>query len=251
MQQAIPLATRDADHPAVGRFFLNLAGILLYQRRGSESWRLQSLTDLGTLPDYESGWWYYRGEIRGAPVDEAGRPIYYQVPKSWEAAQSDGQRWRWCLTQAAEFDPGRLQEIRLVFANFLHDQFGVQTMAFFGWQFGRMDSDDTQEAGGIYALNGLKETETIARLAAGIRRFDMPEEFNFIRIYQQVAEEAKDHRRVEALSQLAQIFENRRQYPRAADYWKQAAEAATDAPERQAFRDRLEQIVAPGAGSSP
>ena len=35
MQQAIPLATRDADHPAVGRFFLNLAGILLYQHRGS------------------------------------------------------------------------------------------------------------------------------------------------------------------------------------------------------------------------
>ena len=142
----LPLASKEADHPAVGRFFLNLAGMLLNQRGASESWRLQYLTDLGTLPDYESGWWYYRGEVRGAPVDEAGRPIYYQVPKSWAAAQSDGQRWRWCLAQAAEFDPGRLQEIRLVFANFLHDQFGVQTMAFFGWQFGRMDTDDTQEA---------------------------------------------------------------------------------------------------------
>ena len=244
MHAAIPLAIKDADHPAVGQFFLNLAGILLNQRGASESWRLQSLTDLGTLPDYESGWWYYRGEVQGAPVDEAGRPVYYQVPKSWEAAKSDGQRWRWCLVQAAEFDPGRLQEIRLQFANFLHNQFGVQTMAFFGWRFGRTESDDTQEASGIFAVNSLKETETIARLATGIRRFDMPEEFNFIRIYQQVAEEAKDHRRVEALAQLAQIFENRRQYPRAAEYWMKAVEAATGDPERQNFRDRLEQIVA-------
>ena len=67
------------------------------------------------------------------------------VPKTFEAAQSDGQRWRWCLEQAVEFNPGLKNEVRLSLADFLHDQFGVQTMAAAGWRFGREGTDDSQE----------------------------------------------------------------------------------------------------------
>lgn len=242
MVQALPLAQKDADRPAAGQFFFELSQYLLNQRGYDESWRLQYLTDLAVLPDYEPGWGY-GGEVRGAPVDEQGKPIFHYAPKSWEDAKTDGQRWRWCLVQTAEADPARLQEVRMHFAEFLHNQFDVQTMAFYGWFFGRMETDDTQEnESGVYAIHTLKETETIARLASGIKRFDLPDEFNFIKLYQQVAEEAKGQFKLSALVQLATIFENRRQYPRAAEYWKQAAEAAP-AEQKAGYQERLRQIV--------
>ena len=147
-------------------------------------------------------------------------PIFYSIPKSFDQSDSDGQRWRWCLEQAVEFDPGRTNEVRMKFADFLQQQFGVQTMAFFGWRFGRMATDDSKEdKSGPYALNTLGEDETIARLATGVKRFKLPDEFNYIKIYQQVADEPQERlagRR--AWIALADDFENRRQYPKAADY---------------------------------
>lgn len=243
MVQAMPAVQQEPRRAEAARFYLELAQMLLEHRGQREAWRLQALTDLNVLPDYEPGWGYYGGDPRGAPVEEDGTPVYHRVPKSWEAAASDGQRWRWCLVQAAEADPTRLQNLRLAFADFLREQFGVETMAPYGWYFGRAEIDDTKDTSGTYALHTLKETETIARLATGIRRFELPEEFNFIRIYQQVAEEAKDRCRVEALVRLAEIFENRRQYPRAAEYWRQAIEATSDRKEKRSYQDRLEQIT--------
>ena len=47
-----------------------------------------------------------------------------------------------------------------------------------GWRFGRVETDDTREdESGTYALHTLKENETIARLATGVKRFVLPEEF--------------------------------------------------------------------------
>ena len=243
MAQAIPLARQDSERAEGARYFLSLSNMLLSGRGYREAWRLQYLTDLSVLPDYEPGWGYYMPR-RGAPVDDQGNPVYHSVPKSWEDAKSDGQRWRWCLEQAMEFDAGRLQEVRMEFANFLHEQLGVQTMAEYGWFFGRAAIDDTQtNESGTYALHTLKETETIARLATGIKRFDLPDEFNYIKIYQQVAEEDKGAPRESSLVQLASIFENRRQYPRAAEYWRKAIEVAANPPQRQNYQQRLEQIV--------
>ena len=68
-------------------------------------------------------------QTAGAPVDADGKPVFYHVPKSFEAAENDGQRWRWCLQQAVEFNPQRLNAVRMQFAEFLLNQFGVQTMA--------------------------------------------------------------------------------------------------------------------------
>jgi uncharacterized protein YfaS (alpha-2-macroglobulin family) len=248
MTQAMPLALKDDNLADVAGFYLDLAGMLLNNRGHNEAWRLQCLTDLAVLPDYEPGWGYYGG-AQGAPVDEDGNPVFHRVPKSYEAAETDGQRWRWCLEAAVEMDPRRKYDVRLQFAEFHWNQFGVQTMAHLGWRFGRMQVDDTTEdESGPYALHTLGESETIARLAAGIKRFELPEEFNFVRIYQEIADdEAVSHSfALQALQRLVQIFENRRQYPKAAEYCRQLVATyakARNQPARQSWQDRLDQIV--------
>ncbi len=204
-------------------FYLQFARHIMNDINGQAAWRLGYLTDLNVLPDYEEGYRYYSDQTRGAPVDEAGNPIYYTAPKSWTAAQNDGQRWRFCLLQAAEYSPALKRQVRLDFADFLRQQFDVETMAQWGY-FGR-GADDSDDAApgkeGPFSVSTLAEDETIARLANGIKRFKLPEEFNFIHIYQQLAKDGTDKHAEESLSMLATLFTNRQQYARAADYWKE------------------------------
>jgi len=245
MVQALPLAQKDDNHGEVGDYLQSLAGMLLNNRGYGESWRLQYLTDLSVLPDYDDGWGYYR-EASGAPVDPDGKPVFHYVPKTFESAETDGQRWRWCLQQTVEMNPQRLNSVRWQFAEFLMNQFDVQTMAQWGWAFGRMETDDTKEdESGTYALHTLKEDETIARLATGIKRFNLPDEFNFIKIYQQIASDPKTGYGIESLEQLARIFENRRQYPKAADYWLRLLKdyPNENRERRKGWQQRLDQIV--------
>ena len=245
MIQAIPLARKDESHGETGYFFLSLADMLLDNRGGVEAWRLQYLSDLKVLPDYEPGWGNYH-ETRGAPVDPDGKPIFYTVPKDFETVVNDGQRWRWCLEQAVELNPGLENSVRSKFAGFLYQQFGEQTMANFGWRFGRVETDDAKnDESGTFALHTLSENETIARLATGVKRFELPDEFNFINIYKQIAAEPKTGYVDVALEQLAYIFENRRQYSKAADYWRRLLKEfpEVDKNRRQGWKDRLEQIV--------
>ncbi len=215
------------------------------------AWRMQMLTSLETeekneLPDYEEGWGYY-GQTRGAPVDEDGKPVFYDLPDSWQAAANDGERWRWVLEKSVEWQPELRNHVRLIRAQFLQSQFGVETMASYGWWFSRSHADravgDAQDDAqtGTFALHTLGENETIAKLATGIKRFELPDEHNHIRLYQLVADSKKPiHRSGHAHQALATIFENRRQYPRAAQYWREAIELAGS---RTDFRQHLEQIV--------
>ncbi|MBN2475203.1 MAG: alpha-2-macroglobulin [Pirellulales bacterium] len=241
MVQAMPAARGDDDRSAVAEFFLSLSRMLLNNRGYGEAWRLQYLSDLGTLPDYLGESEYYR-PMSGAPVDPDGNPIFHQVPKTFEAAETDGQRWRWCLMQAMEVDPARTNSVRMQLAEFLHNQFGVQTMAQHGWRFGAAQTDDSQQdESGTYALHTLGEDETIARLATGIKRLKLPEEFNFIKIYQQVAAEPKTGFGGEATAALAQVFENRRQYPKAAEHWRECLKQYDQ--NNTQWQQRREQIV--------
>ena len=246
MVKALPNARKDDDHAKVAGFLLNLADMFMNTRGYQESWRLQYKTDLSVLPDYEEGWGYYGGQVQGAPVDADGRPIFYRVPKSFEQSQSDGQRWRWCLEQTVEFDRARISEVRMKLADFLHEQFGVQTMAIYGWRFGRLETDDSKDQqGGTYALDTLGEDETIARLATGVKRFKLPDEFNFIKIYREMAATRDGTFGMRAGQQLAQLFENRRQYPRAAEYWQGLLNDYPGVLEvwKRNWRSRLGQIV--------
>ena len=209
-------------------------------------------TDENTLPDYEDGWGYYRGQTRGAPVDADGKPIYYELPDSWKAAKNDGERWRWLLAKRTEWQPSAASEELMARARFLQSQFGVQTMAEYGWWLGRReveqstDGDQGDAKTGTFALHTLDENETIAKLATGIARFELPDEHNHVKLYQQVlaaGEKSYESQKQEAAAALATLFENRRQYPRAADYWREAGQHTSHLPSQKHYRQRTSQIV--------
>jgi uncharacterized protein YfaS (alpha-2-macroglobulin family) len=242
MQQALPLTAKENDKAALARFHLHFGQLLLNGAGGHEPWRLQYLTDLSQLPDYQEGWgWYYRGNGRGAPVDAQGKPIYYRIPKSYETAANDGERWRWMLAQAAEFDPGQINQIDMQLANFFRAQFGVQTMAQYGRSF-RGGDDSGDRKSGTFALHTLKDDETIAKLATGIQRFTLPDEFNWIVIGERVAKRGKSASGEQARDLLAGEYEDRRQYDKSAAAWKTAI--AEYGAGHDSFRQkRLDQIV--------
>jgi uncharacterized protein YfaS (alpha-2-macroglobulin family) len=218
MRQAMPLTEKETDKPALAAFHMQFSNLLLNGAGYYEAWRLQYLTDLTQLPDYDDGY-YYGNSGRGAPVDADGKPIYYKVPKSYEDARNDGERWRWELTQAAEFNPSLGNECDLILANFMRSQLGVQTMAFHGRRF-RGDDFGKENTSGTYALHTLKDDETIARLATGIHRFSVPDEFNWIKIYERIAARGKSPQGEQARDALGQEFEDRRQYVKAAAAWQ-------------------------------
>jgi uncharacterized protein YfaS (alpha-2-macroglobulin family) len=243
-RQALPATANEADHADVSQFYSRLANAFMLNGY-AEAWTLQDTTDLDKLPDYEEGYYGYRGRgfnygqaTRGAPVNEDGTPVFYHVPKSFDAAANDGERWRWALAQAEEFDSKRTAELHFTLAQFLHSQFGVRTMAGFG-NFG--SAGDGKDESGPFAVKTLGEDETIARLASGVKRFKLPDEFNFIKIYQDTAERFKKNEFAEsALRELAGLFEDRQQYDRAAEYWKRVLAEFGNKSDAQA---RLDQIV--------
>ncbi len=221
--QAMPLAQKDDNKKAVSDFFLRLSEQLLANRGIHEAWRLAALSNIAELPDYEEGYPYYRN-YNGAPVDAEGKPIYHSLPKSWEDAKTDGERWRWAQTQAIENHPESRSQVLMSQANFFEQLYGVSSMQIGSWGFDlpRDDGDDTKKnESGTYALHTLKDEETIAKLATGIKRFTLPDEFNPIKILKIVAEEKSSYGE-QSLQQLANTYSNRRQYPTSAKYWQES-----------------------------
>ncbi len=240
-------AKANPDRNRAGRFFMALSRALMANRQGGEAWRLQTLTPLDVLPDYEPGGWEYPGRWGGgsdvsAPVDEDGKPVYYHVPESFEKATNDGERWRWALAQAAEADAELLNTTRFILGQFTLSQFGTQTIEgrprpFFG------NEGDEELPTSPYALETLKDEETVARLATGVKRFTLPDEFNPIKIFQTIVDDPKTGKGEEAVGALAGIFENRRQFDRAAEYLTLAKERYGDP--NNVYQGRLDQIQKP------
>ncbi|HEY2837750.1 MAG TPA: MG2 domain-containing protein, partial [Pirellulales bacterium] len=256
LSQAMPLVEAEPDKTAAADFYLGFARALLSNRGYQDAWRLQYLSDLTVLPDFDPGWGY-GGQTSGAPVDAEGQPIYYSVPESFEKATNDGQRWRWALSHAAKLQPAKLNDTRWELASFCQNQFGVQTIAEYGFFIGRSprEGDKDKDESGTFALHTLTENETIARLATGVRRFKLPDEFNYIKIYEQIAADPKTGHGADSLDALAREFENRRQYSRAAEFWRAAMLAHGKGQNN--FRElQLQQIVGnwgrfDGVGTQP
>ena len=239
----------DARVPAGERaqFYLRFAAMFLEGRGHHAAWRLGALSDLRALPDVDAGpaFGWGGGPLPGAPVEPDGTPVYHRVPASWDAATTDGQRWRWLLDQAARTDPSVAPLAQWTLAEFLHSQFGVQTMAQYGFPpvepFSADNADEAPDGrSGPYAVHTLSPNETIARLATGTLRFTLPDEFNYIRLYRGLA--AGDAFAERARNRLAEIFSNRRQYPEAAAYWRESIERH-GAGDHQWKQKRLDQIV--------
>ena len=227
LNEARKLITKDDETTAakeVAGLYRQLYSILMEQSYGRNAWKLQLLTDLEILPDYQDNTVYYgrQNVPLGAPVDADGNPVYYQLPESFTAAKNDGERYRWCLAEIARITPSAKWAMKTTWASFLNGQFGVQTMP------GHLptvlvstdtDSEEDEQSSGPYAVHTLTDSETSAQLATGIKRFVLPDEFNFITLYKEIAAEKNSHQYT-AMRMLARIYTNRRQYPRAAEMWK-------------------------------
>jgi uncharacterized protein YfaS (alpha-2-macroglobulin family) len=204
---------------------LDYASVLQGNRTSpSQSWRLQVKTDITTLPDWSDAP-SQDSATSGAPVDEQGNPVLYALPTTFDTATNDGERIRWLLAEAARCDPSRELDILLRRANFLQEQFGAETLAGQSFFF-RMPDENPDTAAQLFDLYTLGENEALARLATGVKRFPLPDEHNPIALFRRVAAEAarvhpQSHEGQDALERLAAIFENRRQYEKAAACWKE------------------------------
>ena len=241
LQQALPLVQKDPDHEAVAAFYLDFAKTLLTYRTGGNAWKLQTLTDLSKLPDYGPA-----NDFGGSTVGASGRRRRQPGLLSCAGTLRSGQVRRRALALGA----GSSRRI-------LSGSQGSRSAAFWPTFCTRNSACrrwPTLAASLIEAMNhrptrmlrtpsrSLKDDETIARLAPGIKRFKLPDEFNFLRIYREVATSGKKPQAEHALAMLAGIYENRRQYPRAAEVWRECIRrfGPGNQRERQA---RLDQIV--------
>lgn len=223
LTQAIKHSSAELPSAALSQLYIKLADTLLSSGEGFgfQAWPLLALSNLSTLPDYEEGR-YQRRESRGAPVTADGKAIFFILPSSFEAAKNDGERYRWALAQAARIWPANTAQIKLSFARFLLESFGVRSIPS---EEMRSLSANKEEAGesGSYALHTLSDSETIARLAIGTKRFSLPDEFNPLSILKNICQESSndDGATQDACDLLASNYEDRRQYERASEVWRQ------------------------------
>ena len=250
-------SAKGTDKANVYRLMADIIG----QVRDDGAWKLQDLTNLNELPDYEEGGGFGRGggffsiptqfgrgipmgSNNGAPVDAEGRPVFHQLPDNWEAARSDGERWRWSLEMVARSDKGRRSEVDLEWAGFLQSQFGANSASAGPVPLVREEDEDNEDVfaqNGLIPVHKLEDTETIARLATGIRRFDLPDEFNHIVIFKKVIARNDDKKR-QALESLTAVRMNRHQYPQAAALLEDILEITAAGPDREGVQKRIDQI---------
>ena len=196
LRQALAHAPDDDERHEIWNSFA-------WEFTGRESWKLQILTPLDTLPEWgEPG---PEGGTEGAPWGKDG-PVLYEIPKTWEAAKNDGERWRFSLAERARLKPALAGLVTKEWAEFSRSQFGVETLASFGW----WRQIDPESAKGILEVETLAEDEVLAKTSDGVRRFKLPAEHHFIALYRSLLNENPD-----AGDALTQVFLNRRQRDKA------------------------------------
>lgn len=182
------------------------------------TWRLQEKTDLSVLPEPEESGRFDR-DAGGPPVGPDGAPLFHALPESWEAAKSDGERWRWALARLGETDPAQDARERMAFAA---DQFGPGSLS-------------PREADAM-DLPSLADDETAARLATGPARFRLPDEWNPVLLAEKAGGPLDFY-------ELGRWFEMRRQIDKAAAAYRRIGDA------RPALRDgNLHRLLDPWVG---
>lgn len=246
LRQAIQLETAPAnERSAVWMTIAERIG----DSRFSAAWRLQELTNLDVLPETEEqtgfrGFPGGGGAGGGAPIDSEGNPVFHTVPESWDAAISDGQRYRFALEQAATLNTGRRSEVDLQFARFLKSQFGVASSSGFPPPVILKDQTSAQDPNTTLPLpQTLTDDQTIARLASGLKVLTLPDEFNFLSILRSIASR-RDSQQSAAIEELIGEYMQRHQYPKAAEQLRQLRDVVTPQPKQHvdAVNRRLQQI---------
>ncbi len=206
---------------------------LAAELKTDEAWKLQLLTPLDKLPEWEEPG--PEGGTEGAPWSGDG-PVLYAVPASWDAAVNDGERWRFALSQWAARSPETAAKATLELARFSQSQFGVDTLNEYGWWRDR----DPENEKGILAVETLADDEVLAKTSDGVRRFKLPADWHFIALYRSVMDAPGIG--ADAGFALAQAYVNRRQFVKAAEVLE--ALIARHGPGTEDFRKKLlEQIT--------
>lgn len=244
LEQAWLTLPNQADDKGKEEVLTALEHVLATGRYGVQpAWALQHLTDLSTLPGYddESG---LDSDGNGYPVDAEGNPIYFHAPASWREATSDGERLMFVRSALSQLGPQQALQARMKQAALAKQWFSVQTLAGYGFQ-PNADEEAGDRQNGIAALHTLKDDETTAKLATGPKRWTLPLEWSFIKLYQALAEDSEVPalERVIAWSELADEWQDRRQYPRAAEALKRAIALETRADYKKGLENRLDQIL--------
>ena len=178
MQQALPQVAKEKNRKATFDFYKDFAQLF---PTGVNAWRLHLLTDLEKLPDYKA--MPNTSKIGKVTVEKGELPLFHHLPESWKAAKNDGQRWRWLLDQMIQADPHRADEARLMFADFLQMHIGVPTVT-----GRRMLTPEGKIFEGPNSTHTLADNETMIVQDKKPKRITLPDEFNFLRIYKEVAQ---------------------------------------------------------------
>jgi uncharacterized protein YfaS (alpha-2-macroglobulin family) len=196
--QALPLTQDDTQKAAIW-------DSIAQNLRAPAPWKLQILSPIDTLPAWgEPG---PDGATEGPPWSKDA-PILYQIPNTWQSARTDGERWRFALSEKSRLNPASAPATTLELARFSESQFGTQTLASYGW----WQQQDPESAKGILEMDTLAEDECLAKTSDGVRRFTLPPDQHFITLYRSILNEVPS-----AGDALAQVFLNRHQPAKARD----------------------------------
>ena len=234
--EALPLAREELDQLSnpesntgenakqiqleIGLYYLAFAS--LFQKNGQLDYqRQQTLTDLSVLPDYAPAaddTYPMRG--LSVPVDDEGAPVFFMVPDSFEAAKNDGERRQALLNELSERIPAFNTTVCLARASEAEQIFGVQNLQPYHPSF---FADDYEDQEGTWAFSALTDSETIVKLPTGAKRVELPPEYDYISLWFKIFKlsnrnDWNSHRGI------AREYENRRQFDKAAEVWKEFLE---------------------------
>lgn len=233
------------------RFYYSFVSTLANGNVAYSFWQLQTLTDIDVLPEPEPlNQAQGRNRRQGAPVDANGNPITFKTPDSFEAAENDGERIQ--ALRAEQFEYGGKNDkyaILIERASEARSLFGVETLA--SYRYFNNEDSQTDALDGIMNLRNLADNETIAKLATGVKRFQLPQGYEYIDLYREALEYAPTpHSSYSARAQIAQEYQSRRQLSRAADEWRSIIEyiksnRLENDPIMKNAKNALSQIVDP------
>lgn len=208
----------------------------------------QRLTDLEETPELtEATFGRFGGSrLQGAPVDADGNPLVFALPETFEAAKNDGERARRLETDAFELGTNAFKAfLRREQADVANRFFGVDGLNDYSHYFPVGGRDAIESFGerptGVWDLHTLDDSETIARLATGVKRFKLPEHENYFLLWREAIEYGDGDEKLRPLRRIALEYQNRRQYDKALATWRQLLETALKTSKAEDRDDYVEQ----------
>ena len=162
-------------------------------------WNLRKLTDLSKFPAY--GRLSYASYSSSVPVIN-NKALFFQEPKDYSLAQSDGERLMFIYKNSCEF-------LNWQFANLIKDNYSIANLNNYGYLFAEIRKLVLSEK-----FRELAENETYVVINRQIKKIVLPESYNFIKLYKKLAD----------WQHLGDIFLLRQKYSEAVKVYENAAE---------------------------